>query len=136
MLSITHLGLILFLYDFLSVCTHYLGNRKIVKISKRSQVARVCESLRPSSHMVLDLGAPRREQGTRGPGRTPVAAGRRHQDSENHAVEKPGGGEAAKGASETNRASEASIVPASVGGGKELILDSTFQSHPSPPSNG
>lgn len=39
------------------MCSHYLGNRKIIKTSKR---VRWPESVRPSSQLVLHLGAPGR----------------------------------------------------------------------------
>lgn len=76
-------------------------------------MARVCESLQPHGS---ELGALRRGQDTRGPGSTPVAAGRSHQDSGNlgfrdYVVKRPGGGETAEGTSGTCRHSEAFMAP-------------------------
>lgn len=83
-------------------------------------MARVCESLRPSSHMILDLGAPGKGPGTRGPAVTPGHA-------QSHAVERPSGEEAAEGPRGTNGASEKVSMCLgfcywpSVEGGRELL---------------
>lgn len=101
------------------MCTHYLGNRNIIKTSKGIRWQGVCGSLSPSNHTVLDLGGPGKRRGPRGPSVTPGATGRRCQDSgdwhtQGHIVEKPRGEEVTEGSPVTNRASEKVSMPPGV----------------------
>lgn len=97
------------------MCSRYLGNRKIIKTSKR---VRWPESVRPSSHLVLHLGAPGMggaPEALVSP-QTPLATGKRHWGSgdlraQGHVVGRSRG-EASEGPSGTNGASEkVSMLP-------------------------